>query len=76
MLAFQEPTGEVVDGRPVCQFVPEDERAEDYPLRMFELLTGLAEFEDRQASQVIDDILHPAGSSQPNGPAPARAISQ
>jgi hypothetical protein len=76
MLAFQEPTGEVVDGRRLCQFVPEDEHADDYPLRMFELLTGLAEFEDRQASQVIDDILHPAGSTQPSGPAPARAVSQ
>src|SRR5919202_1891872 len=58
--AFQEPTGTVVNGRPVCQFVPTGE-ADDLPLRMFELVTGLAEFEDRQASAVIDDILKLAG---------------
>lgn len=73
MLAFQEPSGEIVDGRPVCQFVPEDEQADDYSLRMFELLTGLAELEDRQASRVIDDILHLAGTSQANGLTPGRA---
>jgi hypothetical protein len=36
---------------------------------MFELLTGLAEVEDRQASEVIDDILRQAGSDLPNGAA-------
>jgi hypothetical protein len=69
ILVFQEPTGEHVDGRPLCQFVPEYEAAADYPLRMFELLTGLAEFEDRQASEVIEDILRLAVASPPNGPA-------
>jgi hypothetical protein len=67
MRAFQEPTGAVVNGKPVCQFVPDSEAYDDYSLRMFELLTGLAEFEDRQASAVIDDILRPATSGQPNG---------
>ena len=60
-LVYQEPSGELVDGRPLCQLVPAFETYDDYPLRMFELLTGLAEFEDRQASEVIDDILRLAG---------------
>ncbi len=34
---------------------------------MFELITGLAEFEDRQASDVIDDILRLAGHDLPGG---------
>jgi hypothetical protein len=66
-LAFQEPTGGTVNGRPLCQFVPDSEDYDDYPLRMFELLTGLAEFEDRQASAVIDDILRHARQGEPNG---------
>jgi hypothetical protein len=65
-LAFQEPTGALVDGRPLCQFVPDAEDHDDYPLRMFELLTGLSEFEDRQAAGVIDDILALA-NGEPNG---------
>ena len=67
-LAFQEPTGELVDGRPLCQFVPDSEGFDNYGELMFELITGLAEFEDRQASSVIDDILllaAEAGSGQP-----------
>ncbi len=67
MLAFQEPGGELVDGRPLCQFVPDSEQYSDYPPRIFELLSGLAEFEDRQASVVIDDILRLAGRDVPNG---------
>lgn len=66
-LIFQEPTGELVEGRPICQFVPARETYDDYPLRMFELLTGLAEFEDRQASDVIDDILRSAGRDLSGG---------
>jgi len=66
-LIFQEPSGELVKGRPLCQFVPACETYDDYPLRMFELLTGLAEFEDRQASEVIDDILRLAGRDLSDG---------
>jgi hypothetical protein len=66
-LVYQEPSGELVDGRPLCQLVPAFETYDDYPLRMFELITGLAEFEDRQASEVIDDILRLAGRDQSNG---------
>jgi hypothetical protein len=66
-LAFQEPTDELVNGKPVCQFVPDSEEYDDYTLLMFELLTGLAEFEDRQASEVIDDILRLAGRDLSDG---------
>jgi hypothetical protein len=68
-LALQEPTGESVNGRPVCQFVPDSEEYDSYALLMFELITGLAEFEDRQASDVIDDILRLAGRDLPAGAA-------
>ncbi len=67
VLVFQEPSGELVDGRPLCQFVPAAESYDDYPLRMFELVTGLAEFEDRQATDVIDDILRFANGIPGNG---------
>jgi hypothetical protein len=67
LFAFQEPTGEQVDGQPVCQFVPAVEQSDDYAVRMFELLTGLAEFENRQASAVIDAIQQHAINSRPNG---------
>jgi len=70
MLAFQEPTGATANGKPLCQFVPDSEEYDDYPVRMFELLTGLAEFEDRQASEVIDDILRLAGCADGDGASP------
>jgi hypothetical protein len=66
-LAFQEPTGESVNGRPVCQLIPDSEEYDNYAPLMFELITGLAEFEDRQASEVIDDILRLAGRDLPDG---------
>jgi hypothetical protein len=68
-LVFQEPSNGDGD-EPYCQFVPEYEDADDYPQRMFEFLTGLAEVEDRPASAVIDDILRQANRPQPNGPTP------
>ena len=64
--ASSDPRVKLVEGRPLCQFVPACESCDDYPLRMFELLSGLAEFEDRQASEVIDDILRLAGDA-PDG---------
>ena len=64
---FQEPTGELVEGKPVCQFVPDSEAIDIYPLLMFELLTGLAEFEDRQAAEVITDLLELAEQHRGNG---------
>jgi hypothetical protein len=67
LLAFQEPTGELVNGKPVCQFVPDSEEYDNYAMLMFELITGLAEFEDRPASEVIDDILRLAGRDLSGG---------
>src|SRR5262245_2433609 len=66
-LVFQEPPTEGNE-QPFCQFVPDFEDADDYPQRMFELLTGVAEAENRQASEVIDDILGQARQGQANGP--------
>ena len=76
-LAFQEPTGEVVDGHPVCQFVPDSEGYDNYAQLMFELLTGLAEFEERQASAVIDDVLRQQATPLPtNGPAVPTSVER
>lgn len=69
LLPFQEPTGAAVDGRPVCPFVPDAEGYTDYGRVMFELVTGVAEFEERQATEVIDDILRLAGRYGANGTA-------
>jgi hypothetical protein len=72
-LTFQEPTGELAAGKPVCQFVPGSEEYDNYAVLMFELITGLAEFEDRQASEVIDDILRTDGSDRPDAGTPKQA---
>lgn len=69
-LAFQEPTGEMVDGRPVCPFAPDSEEYNDYPMGMFERIAGLVEFEDRQDAEVIDDILCVASGEPPGGTSP------
>jgi hypothetical protein len=67
--AFQEPGGAAVEGRPVCQFVPTSDQ-EDLPLRMFELITGVAELEQRPASAVLDDVFR-LSQGGVNGFAPA-----
>ena len=56
-----------MNGKPVCQFVPDSEEYDNYAMLMFELITGLAEFEDRQASEVIDDIMRLAGRDLAGG---------
>src|SRR5579884_2492804 len=67
VLVFQEP-GKPPDGQtPFYQFVPDSEEYDDYAQHVFDLVTGVAEVEDRQASAVIDDILAHAGHTQPNG---------
>jgi hypothetical protein len=66
-LVFEEPATPAGE-EPFYQFVPDSETSSDYGQRMFELLTGVAEAEDRQASAVIDDILRHAGERrQVNG---------
>ena len=66
-LVFQEPPNAGAAGEPFYQFVPDSEQYDIYPRLMFELLTGLAEFEDRQASEVIDDIMDLAGRDPVDG---------
>ena len=74
--AFQEPGRTEVDGHPVCQFVPDAEGCDNYGQLMFELLTGLAEFEGRQASEIIDDMVgQRTVPLQANGP-PVEAPAQ
>jgi hypothetical protein len=69
-LVFQEPTTPAGEA-PLYQFVPDSEAYGDYAQRLFELLTGVAEVEDRQVSAIIDDILRTATErGQVNG-APA-----
>jgi hypothetical protein len=72
-LIFREPSAIEVNGGPFYQFVPDAEESDDYPQRLFELVTGLAEAEDRQASAVIDDIQRQAADRQPNGATQASA---
>jgi hypothetical protein len=64
-LVFEEPPGDP-EG-PLYQFVPAEEQAPDYTRRMFDLVTGLAEFEDRYAVDVLNDILRGAGPPSANG---------
>jgi hypothetical protein len=66
-LVFQEPPNPGAEGEPFYQFVPDSEDYRSYTRLMFELLTGVAEFEDRQASEVIDDILRLAGCDLSSG---------
>jgi hypothetical protein len=62
-LVFAEPNP-APGQEPFYQFVPDSEHYADYGQQMFDLLTGLAEFEDRQGSAIIDDILVLAGEGQ------------
>jgi hypothetical protein len=64
---FQEPAGATAGAGPFYQFVPDSEGYDNYAQSMFELLSGLAEWEDRQATEVIDDIVRLAGQGEPNG---------
>ncbi len=64
---FEEPQASEVKGGPFCQFVPDSEEGDDYGERMFELITGLAEVEQRQAVAVIEDILAQPGRPSGNG---------
>src|SRR5437868_221931 len=46
-LVFREPPGQNSNGEPFYQFVPDSEKYDNYAQQMFELLTGLAEAENR-----------------------------
>jgi hypothetical protein len=64
-VAFAGP-GETVGERSIV-YVPSSEQFADYPQRILEVVTELAEIEDRYAVEVLDDILCQAGAEQPNG---------
>jgi hypothetical protein len=64
-LAFEEPAGNP-DG-PARLYVPESEQFSDYPQRILEVVTTLAEIEGRYAALVLDDILQSRASAEPNG---------
>jgi hypothetical protein len=55
-LVFAEPQ-QHLSGDVLVQFVPSQAQSADYPQRMFELISGLAVFEQRQATDILDDIL-------------------
>src|SRR5262245_2786541 len=60
-LVFQEPDWAPRAGEPFEQSVPDAEDYYVYGLAIFDLITGIAELEQRQASAVIDDIVGAAG---------------
>jgi hypothetical protein len=64
-LGFEEPTGNA-DG-PARLYVPESEQFSDYPQRILEVVTALAEIEGRYAVEVVNDILPSPASADPNG---------
>ncbi len=66
---FREPNGAPEGSEPFYQFVPDSEAHDNYAQGLFELFSGLAELEGRQASEVIDDVLRQAGRGGPNGAA-------
>ena len=64
-LAFEGPAGNP-DGS-AHLYVPESEQFSDYPQRILEVVTALAEIEGRYAVEVLDDILQSRASAGPNG---------
>lgn len=67
-LAFEEP-GTHPDG-PARLYLPDSEQFSDYPQRLLEVVTAIAELEDRYAVDVLNDILCRPGSNEPNGVSP------
>jgi hypothetical protein len=64
---FEEPHSADAEGGPFYQFVPDVQEGDDYGERMFELITGLAEVEKRQAVAIIEDVLAKSGRPSGNG---------
>jgi hypothetical protein len=65
-LVFEEPTQEDKSREPYCAFAPDSEEYDIYGQMMFELITAVAEYEQRWATEIIDDIV---GASARNGAA-------
>jgi hypothetical protein len=66
-LAFEQPAGSP-DERAVI-YLPSSEQFVDYPQRVLEVITELAEIEDRYAVDVLNDILAGQPHADPNGAA-------
>ena len=66
-LAFEGPPG-TPEG-PAVLYLPSSEQFADYPQRILEVITELAEIEDRYAVDVLNEILREPGQDQPNGAA-------
>lgn len=62
MLHFEGPPG---DGCRPSVWVPMREQAGDYPQRIIELISDLAQVEDRYAVEVLNDILGQSAESVP-----------
>src|SRR4051812_46828694 len=45
------------DGEPILVVLPSSDQATDYPLRLLEVVTTLADLEDRPAVEVLSDVL-------------------
>jgi hypothetical protein len=58
------------DGEPILVVLPSSEQATDYPLRLLEAITTLADLEDRPAVGVLNDVLagSPPGMPGTQGP--------
>src|SRR5262245_42446877 len=52
VLVFQEPTQKDKAREPFVQFVPDSEDYDIYGQAMFELITGVAEYEERWATEI------------------------
>jgi hypothetical protein len=63
-LVFEEPAGN--PNGPAIVSLPSSEQFADYPQRILEVVTELAEMEDRYAVDVLDDILKQPGQGEPN----------
>jgi hypothetical protein len=64
-ITFEEPAGN--PNGPTIVSLPSSEQFADYPQRILEFVTELAEIEDRYAVDVLDDILKQPGHGEPNG---------
>lgn len=72
-LVFREPDWAPHRGEPYYQFLPDAEDYDIYGQVIFELITGIAEYEKRWATAIIDDIVGAAGR---NGVAQANPSRQ
>jgi hypothetical protein len=66
-LVFEKPAA--ASGEAAVVAVPASEQFPDYPQRILEVVTELAEIEDRYAVDVLNDILRAQTPPEPNGAA-------